>query len=134
MLFIVAAAAVSLTATDVPPSTLIEGRWENPSHTVIVNIAPCGASLCGTVEWATAEAQQESRKGAPRLIGTPLLTDLQPNGSDWKGKLFIPDKNMHVEAKIAPAGAGHLNVEGCEIGICKTQLWSKVEGPLPTAQ
>ena len=132
MLMILAATAVAVA--DVPPPTSIEGRWVKPDHTVIVNIAPCGGSSCGTVQWGTAKAQQDARRGTPQLIGTQILTELQQAGSIWKGKLFVPDANLHAEAKIQPVAVGQLKVEGCEFGICKSQIWSKVEGPLPAAQ
>ena len=133
MLMILAATAVAVAVADAPP-TSIEGRWVNPDRTVIVNIAPCGGSSCGTVQWGTAKAQQDARRGTPQLIGTQILTGLQQDGSFWKGKLFVPDANLHAEAKIQPLAAGQLKVEGCEFGICKSQIWSKAEGPLPAAQ
>ena len=127
-------ALIALATAQASPPTAIEGRWVNPTHNVIVDIAPCGESLCGTVQSASAQAQQAATKGTPHLIGTQLLTDLKPNGSVWEGKLFVPDRNLHVEAKIQPEGANQLKVSGCEIGICKSQLWARVEGPPPGAQ
>lgn len=131
MLMILAATAVVLAD---PASGSIQGRWVNPDHTVIVAIAPCGASLCGTVQWATAQAQQDARRGTPQLIGSQILTELQQDGSLWKGKLFVPDADMHAEGKIQTIAPGQLKVEGCEFGICKSQVWTKADGPLPPAQ
>ena len=133
MLTILAGTILALQASGAASST-IEGRWVNPDHTVIVDIAPCGGSFCGTVRWATAQAQQDARRGTPELIGTQILTDLQQDGSIWKGKLFVPDANLRAEGKIFPIAAGQIKVEGCEFGICKSQVWSKAEGPLPPAQ
>ena len=121
-------------AAQAAPATAIEGRWINPAKSVIIDIAPCAEAMCGTVAWANAQAQQDSRKNAPHLIGTQLLTDLQAKGSVWEGRLFVPDRNLHVEAKIQPQSATELKVSGCEIGICKSQLWTRAEGPLPPAQ
>ena len=134
MLTILAATVLALGVADTPSPASIEGRWVNPDRTVIVDIAPCGGSLCGTVQWATAQAQQDARRGTPKLIGTQILTGLQPAGSIWKGKLFVPDANLHAEGRIEPVAAGQIKVEGCEFGICKSQVWSKEEGPLPPAQ
>ena len=39
----------------------------------IIQIAPCGDQRCGTVEWASAEAQADAHKNAPKLVGTTLL-------------------------------------------------------------
>lgn len=127
-------ALIALAAAQAGSPASVEGRWINPSKSVIIAIAPCGETLCGTVEWATAEAQQDAKKGTPNLIGTQLLTDLKLNGSTWEGKLFVPDRRLHVEAKLQPESAEQLKVSGCEIGICKSQLWSRAQGPLPAAQ
>ena len=125
--------ALALAQAAATPAA-VEGRWINPSKSVVIDIAPCAEALCGTVVWATAQAQQDAKKGTPNLIGTQLLTGLQPKGELWQGKLFVPDQRLHASAKIAPAGAGQLKVSGCEIGICKSQVWSRLEGPLPAPQ
>ena len=127
-------ALIALAAAQAAPAESIEGHWVNPSKSVIIAIAPCSEALCGTVVWATAQAQQDARKGTPNLIGTQLLTGLMLKGETWQGKLFVPDQRLHATGKIAPAGANQLKVSGCEIGICKSQVWTRAEGPLPPAQ
>ena len=127
-------AAIGLAAVQAGSPGAVEGRWINPGKTVVIDIAPCAEALCGTVVWATAQAQQDARKGTPNLIGTQLLTGLQAKGELWQGKLFVPDQRLHATAKIAAEGVGQLKVSGCEIGICKSQVWSRLEGPLPAAQ
>ena len=122
-----------LAAAQAPTPASVEGRWINPSKSVVIDIAPCSDALCGTVAWATAQAQQDAKKGTPNLIGTQLLTDLHAKGDIWQGKLFVPDQRLHATAKIAPESANQLKVSGCEIGICKSQVWTRLEGPLPPA-
>ena len=124
-------ATLALAAAETASPASIEGRWINPSKSVIIDIAPCSGAMCGTVAWATAEAQQDAKKGTPELIGTQLLKDLQVNGAIWEGKLFVPDQRLHVEAKLQSEGGGQLKVSGCEIGICKSQVWTRAEGALP---
>ena len=69
-------------------------------------------------------------------MGTQLLTGLQqdPDGR-WHGKLFIPDKNMRVTAKLQLVSAEQLKVSGCAAGraLCKSALWSRLDGPLPAS-
>jgi len=113
-----------------PEQPSIEGRWTNPDHSVIVDIAQCETDLCGTVQWATEQAQQDARKGTPTLIGTQILTNLQQEGAIWKGKLFVPDQDLRAEAKIESDGQ-QLKVSGCVLGICKSQLWVRSDGPVP---
>ena len=124
---------LGLAAAQAAPA--IEGRWANPSRSVIVDIADCGSAMCGTVTWASAKAQQDARKGTDRLVGTPLLTNLQPRGPGWRGKLFVPDQNMRVAARLQLVGE-QLKVSGCAMGkaLCKAALWTRLDGPLPGAE
>ena len=126
-------ALLAIAAAEPSPAS-IEGRWVNPDHTVIIDIAPCGGALCGTVAWATAQAQQDAKKGTANLIGSQLLTDLQPSGAAWQGHLFVPDEDLRARAKIESQGANQLKVSGCVMMICKSQTWSRAEGPLPKDQ
>ena len=127
MLVSTAALAGLAIAAAEPGAASIEGRWVNPSKSVIIDIAPCAEALCGTVQWANAEAQEDAQKHAPHLVGTQLLKDLMPKGSMWEGKLFVPDRDLYVEAKIAAEGGNQLKVSGCEIGICESQVWTRAE-------
>lgn len=130
MIELILAGAALVEASAAPSAAAIEGRWINPSRSVVIEIAPCGDSLCGTVAWATAQAEEAASRGTPRLVGTQLLTDLQRKGEVWEGRLFVPDQRIHAEAKIALDGAD-LKVSGCEIGICKSQVWSRAPAGLP---
>ena len=129
-------AFLTLTAAEGPESSL-EGRWRSPGGNTIIEIAPCGGSLCGTVAWASAKAQKAARKGTDRLIGAQLLTNLtqRPNGR-WDGKLFIPDKNMRVTAKLQRAGQAQLKVSGCVAGnaLCRSELWNRWDQALPATE
>ena len=122
--------ALSLVlAQAAPEQSSIEGRWTNPDHSVIVDIAPCEAALCGTVQWATQQAQQDARKGTPTLIGTQILSDVQSDGNGvFKGRAFDPKRNLRAPATIRLIGSNTLVVKGCVLGgfICKEQRWSRV--------
>jgi uncharacterized protein (DUF2147 family) len=117
-----------------PPS--IEGRWKSPGGNSIIDIAPCGDNLCGTVAWASAKAKKDSSKATDQLVGTQLLTALQQKREGrWQGKLFVPDKNIRATAKIELAKTGQLRVSGCLAGkaLCKAELWTRLDGPLPAS-
>ena len=131
------AGIVALLLAQTAAAAPIEGRWRSPGGNSIIDVAPCGEGWCGTVAWASAKAKQDAAKATSELVGTQLLTDVKPNGDDrWIGRLFIPDKNMRVTAKIEVAPAGQLKVSGCLAGksLCKSQLWTPVEGPLPAQE
>ena len=121
-LLLVAAAAVAAAPTS------IEGRWRSPGGNSIIIIAPCGGSLCGTVDWASDRAKKDASKTTARLVGTQLLTGLtQGRDGRWQGRLFIPDKNIRVRAKIQLIGPQQLKVSGCLAGksLCRSAVWTR---------
>ncbi len=111
----------------------IEGRWRSPGGNSIIEIAPCGGDWCGTVAWASDKAKRDAARATDQLIGTQLLTGLQEKKPGrWQGKLFVPDRNMRVTAKIQLASPQQLKVTGCAAAvICSSQLWNKYDQPLP---
>ena len=108
-------------------------RWRSPGGNSIIDIAPCGSALCGTVAWASEKAKEDARKATEQLIGTQLLTGLhEKKPGRWQGKLFIPDKNMRVTAKLQLVGSEQLKVSGCAAAVlCSSQVWSRFDQPLP---
>ena len=114
----------------------IDGRWKSPGGNSIIEIAACGSRRCGTVAWASAKAKQDSRKATDQLVGTQLLTGLQQDKTGrWHGKLFIPDKNMRVTAKLQLVSDQQMKVSGCVAGraLCKSTLWTRSTDPLPAS-
>jgi len=122
-----------LTAAAQTAGAPIEGLWKNPSGTAIIAIAPCQGGLCGKVAWASARGQREASKGAPQVVGTTVLTGLRPAHGRWTGTLYIPDDDVHVSAKLALLNAKRLKLTGCALMglICRMQIWTRVDGPLP---
>ena len=108
-----------------PAASAIKGHWTNPSKSVVIDIAPCGHVLCGTVSWASDKAKHDARKGTQHLVGSHLLTDLKKSHDTWRGKLFVPDQNMRVTAKLQLVTADEMKVSGCALMVCKSQLWKR---------
>jgi uncharacterized protein (DUF2147 family) len=130
-LALIAALAVQSAA---PDANSIVGIWRSPGGNTIMKLGPCGATQCGTVAWASDRAQKDSRKTTPQLVGTQLLTNLeQRKDGSWLGKLFIPDKNMRVTAKIQRVSGNTLKVSGCAAGkaMCKAAIWTAFTYDLP---
>ena len=111
----------------------IEGLWKNPIGSAIIAIAPCGDALCGRVVWASPRGRREASKGAPDVVGTTVLTGVKAAGSRWNGQLFIPDDDIHVSARLQLIGERQLQLTGCGLMglICRTQIWTRTDGPSP---
>jgi uncharacterized protein (DUF2147 family) len=125
-----------LLAAQATTPASIQGKWRSPGGNSIISIAPCGSSLCGTVAWASEQAKKASSKTTSQLVGTQLLTSLQQEKDGrWQGKLFIPDKNMRVTAKIQLVNDQQLKVSGCLAGkaLCRADVWTRTTDPLPAS-
>ena len=135
MRVLIGIALLGLAGPQAAAQSPIEGQWKSPGGNSIIGIALCGATLCGSVLWASEKAKQDAKKGTDQLVGSQLLTNLKPKGSGWQGRLFIPDQNMRATAKIELVSAQQLKVSGCALGkaLCKSSLWSRVDGPLPAS-
>ena len=126
-------ALLALTAAQSPPRTPIEGHWKNPIGSAIIAIEPCGGALCGKVVWASERGRREAAKGAPKVVGMTVLTGVRAVQDHWAGTLFIPDDNIRVAARLQLLGGRELRLTGCGLLglICRTQIWTRVDGPLP---
>ncbi|NUQ18827.1 MAG: DUF2147 domain-containing protein [Sphingomonas sp.] len=113
----------------------IEGLWKNPIGSAIIAVAPCGNAYCGKVVWASARGQREVAKTTSHVVGTAVLTGVKPKANGWVGKLFIPDDNIHVSAKLQLLSATQLKLTGCGLAglICRSQIWTRTEEPLPAS-
>jgi uncharacterized protein (DUF2147 family) len=125
---------LTLAAAQSPSRAPIEGHWKNPSGTAIIAIEPCSSALCGKVVWASERGRREAAKGAPHVIGTTVLTGLKAEHGRWTGTLFIPDDNMRVSAKLELMNENRLKLTGCGLMglICRTQVWTRADGLLPS--
>jgi uncharacterized protein (DUF2147 family) len=130
----VPAAIVALAIQSATRNVSIDGVWRSPGGNSIIEIGLCGATLCGTVTWASDKATKDASKTTTQLVGTRLLTELrQRKDGNWLGKLFIPDKRMRVTAKIQRVAPDQLKVSGCAASkaLCRDAIWTAFPGPLP---
>src|SRR5689334_10582595 len=121
-------AALILMAVTIPvgasAQAALEGKWANPKHSVIVNVAKCGDSLCGTVSWASAKNRE---KGA--APGTRVLSDLKPLGDGtYRGRAYEPKRQISGSAIVRQDGPNVMVVKGCALMnlLCKEQRWTRV--------
>ena len=105
----------------------IEGRWKKGN--LVIQIAPCGGNLCGTVIRASAKQQAKAERGSGTdLIGARLIRNIDQTGPNtYRASVFLPDRNMHARGTIRQVSPNALAVKGCVLGvICKSQSWQRV--------
>ncbi len=125
-------AVLFLAAVPASAQASVEGRWTNPKRSVVIEVGRCGATWCGTVVWATPKAKANARKGGTEnQIGTRILSGARPVAPNvYKGRAFVPRRNIHSSATIRQTGPNAMVVEGCALAglLCKEQRWTRVRG------
>lgn len=124
-------ALAATSAAGAPPGAL-EGHWENPKHTTLVNVSICGSGpeYCAIVLKASAKAQENARKGGTvHFIGTEILRVHPIREGTFKGTAFDPESNLHVDATVRMVAPGVMELKGCAIMglICQEQRWTKAD-------
>lgn len=119
-----------------PSATTPAGRWVTESGNLEVEIAPCGALLCGTVtrvignrSMSQPGQQMEAADKRPAL-GMQILTDLR-GGDDgvFFGEIYNRENAKTYSARLSLDGPRQLLVRAY-IGLPvfgKTQLWRRAE-------
>lgn len=122
--------AVVLAALSAPAAAgePIEGVWANPEKSVKVRVGPCGTRFCGTVISAAERAKSDAARHGTQLVGSQLLSGLEPREGHYRGKVFVPDAGIRASAKVMLVSADRLRIQGCAVGglVCKSQTWARV--------
>jgi uncharacterized protein (DUF2147 family) len=113
------------------------GRWKTETRNAIVEVARCGASICGRVITSDAlrtqpEMRDINNKDAAlrnrAIKGMQMLSGFTRDGNGWSGgTIYNADDGKTYSAKVTPVGADQLKVRGCVfVPLCKTQTWTRV--------
>ncbi len=88
-----------------------------------VQIAPCGAALCGTILRARDLAGKEQ---AYPHTGRKMIWDMVADGAGrWSGgKIWDPRNDRTFNSRMQLADR-KLEVSGCFLGICQAQTWRR---------
>jgi len=105
----------------------VEGIWLTPpdakSTTGHVRIAPCGATLCGTVISAFDKAGKPIKTVA---VGKRVLRDVNPTNLSG-GKVYVPAMRSEFPVQMNVNG-NRLNLRACNsAGMCKKQVWTRLK-------
>lgn len=130
LLFAMAAAAA------VQPNAVI-GRWRTESRGGVVEIARCGASLCGKLADSdgiranpalTDSNNKDASLRGRRLKDMPMLQGFRWTGKAWDGgTIYNAEDGGTYKATITSVDATHLKLKGCIVWpLCKTQTWTKL--------
>lgn len=105
------------------------GTWrtapDDNGNTGLIEVAPCGAQICGTLV--------KSFDGAGKELSSPnngkmiISETVASGGGAYKGKVWSPDRDKTYNSRLELAG-DTLKVSGCVLGICRDGgSWSRVK-------
>lgn len=114
-------------------ATPITGRYLTADGSGIIQIAPCGAALCGRLvkilKSRPGAATTDVRNGNAALrtrpiLGLPILSGFTDAGKEWRGQIYDPRNGKTYKSIVTRNADGSLNVKGCVAFFCQTQVWT----------
>ena len=128
--------AAGAQAGNNPPT----GRWLTPAHNAVIQIAPCGAGLCGQIvgiALPTPSAKMPLGWAGQPQCGMVILQTSPTTGpagaTAWVGKVVDPRDGSVYQARMVLDQDRQLELHGY-IGLPifgQTQVWTPYAGPAP---
>ena len=125
-----------LAATPGVAAAPVTGRWLTAGQDSLVEIAPCGAQLCGRVVKllkpveggsATDRNNPDVRLRGRPLLGLPVLTGFVDKGQSWGGTIYDPRNGRSYRSFLTLGVGNTLKVQGCIAFLCQTQGWTRAQ-------
>lgn len=127
--------AAGLALSPLAAAEPIAGRWVTAEKNAVVAIAPCGKTLCGTIEKFLVPPPKgndqrdvnnpDASKRARRLIGTAILSSFVQDGDVWRGQIYDPKSGKSYRSVLRRKSGNVLEVKGCYGPFCQTQVWNR---------
>lgn len=125
---ILLAAFAAIAVAGAASADPLEGTWrtigDENGNSGLIQVAPCGAALCGTLITAfDASGNEMQTPNIGRLIISEMVAQ---GGGAYRGKVFSPDNGRTYNSRLQLNG-NSLSVEGCVLGICRDGgTWNRV--------
>lgn len=113
----------------------VTGRWVTAEKDGVILIAPCGKSLCGTIDRFLVPPpegidQRDVNNPEPRLrnrklLGLAILSGFTEETDLWRGRIYDPKSGKSYRSVVRRKGANALEVKGCIGPFCQTQVWRR---------
>ncbi|MHA6724114.1 DUF2147 domain-containing protein [Sphingomonas sp. RS2018] len=111
----------------------VTGRWLTLEGKAIVEVAPCGQTMCGRIVrilkpragGPAVDANNPDAKLRTRPIqGMAILTGFTADDDRWRGRIYDPESGRTYRSELRAVG-NTLKVKGCIGPFCKTQDWTR---------
>lgn len=128
-----AALAFIASTAAVPQPAPVTGRWLTQGGKALIDVAPCGTSICGRIARILV-----ARPGGPvvdannpdvalrsrPILGLAILSGFAPKRDHWAGRIYDPESGRSYRSELRVAD-GVLKVKGCYGPFCRTQDWKR---------
>lgn len=132
----VAAAIAALCCTGAAMAdaiTEMSGRWRDSDGESEIEIARCGAALCGTIVWLkqprTDAANPDPALRERALLGLRVLSGFRPDtaAATLSGDGYNPEDGRSYKTTLELKSRTTLSVKGCVLGglICDDDIWTR---------
>ncbi|WP_294338701.1 DUF2147 domain-containing protein [uncultured Sphingomonas sp.] len=128
------AAALLIPTTAIAAPAPVTGRWLTVEGKAVIEIAPCGAQLCGRIVKvlkprpggpAVDANNPDPAKRRQPIEGLSILTGFTPKGDRWGGKIYDPESGRTYRSELSAEG-NTLKVKGCFGPFCRSQDWTRL--------
>lgn len=111
----------------------VTGRWLTEERDAMVEVAPCGAQLCGRIVRIlrpSADRPAVDRNNPDPALrdrpiqGLTILSGFTADRDRFKGRIYDPRSGKTYRSELAREG-GTLKVKGCFGPFCRTQTWTR---------
>lgn len=132
---LITAALTVLVAQPAMAAAPISGKWLTTEKDSIIEIAPCGTNMCGTIKKMMVPVEgppfdrnnpNVAMRNRP-LLGLPILLALKDGGKQWEGNIYDPKKGKTYKSKAYMNANGTLTVKGCVAFFCQSFVWTAVQ-------
>jgi len=126
-------ALTPVSASAIAPADAF-GVWATQDGDGHVEIAPCGASACGTIIWGDRGSgprvdvkNPDTNLRSRPLLGMRILEGCRSSPAGWvNGRVYDPKTGNTYRSELLPQDNGALRVKGCLGPICRTETWRRV--------
>ena len=130
----------SAVAQPQTPATLSPiGRWLTQDHDGVIEIAACGATLCGRIVGMRKPLGADGTPahdpaGHPSCGLTILDQVTQPAPGDYRAQITDPNDGKVWNCVFSLAADGTLRLRGYVLvrALGRTQTWTRYQGPIGT--
>jgi uncharacterized protein (DUF2147 family) len=108
----------------------VNGRWYTDGKDSIVEVGPCGATVCGRVvqvlkNMPNGKPPIDANNPNPALRKRPvqgitILSGFKDTGKEWAGSIYDPRAGKTYKSTMVRLTNGNLKVQGCWGIFCRS--------------